>query len=592
MTLEMGFVLVAVMAMLAALWFEIARPEYIVLFVLAVFLLAGLLTPEEALRGFSNQGMLTIALLFIVAGAVQKHGIISRMMIRLLDSSKTQRGSMLRFFAPTALISAFLNNTPIVVMFTPIIKKWCEERQISPSKFLIPLSYVTILGGTITLMGTSTNMVVQGMLLDRGMEGLSLFQLSVVGIPITIVGIAYLATVGYRLLPNHASFRQKAISNAKEYMAEMTVGSDFAHLNKTVKQAGLRELKGLFLIEIIRGDKRISPVRSSTIIQDGDRLIFTGLISTIAELQKIKGLMLETGSDLKLDDLKNGATQLVEAVVSHQSVLVNKSIKESQFRSKYDAGILAVHRNNERIKSKIGDIVLRPGDTLLLLAGSDFVGNYQGSSDFYVVSGLATPDDMKTDRTKGWLSIIVLLLAIVSVTVGWLSMFKAMAAVVVLYLLMKVITPDEARKSVRADVLLLVAGSFGVGAAMTKSGLAEWVANLLLNIGEPMGMLAMLTIVYLLTNLFTEFITNSAAAILMMPIGLELASSLQADPIGFAVIIAIAASASFITPIGYQTNMIVYGPGGYRFSDFVKVGTPLSLLAMVITVLIVRLVWY
>src|SRR5690606_33745454 len=238
-------------------------------------------------------------------------------------------------------------------------------------------------------------------------------------------------------------------------------------------------------------------------------LIFTGLISTIAELQKIKGLMLETGSDLKLDDLKNGATQLVEAVVSHQSVLVNKSIKESQFRSKYDAGILAVHRNNERIKSKIGDIVLRPGDTLLLLAGSDFVGNYQGSSDFYVVSGLATPDDMKTDRTKGWLSIIVLLLAIVSVTVGWLSMFKAMAAVVVLYLLMKVIAPDEARKSVRAGFLLLVAGSFGVGAAMTKSSLAEWVANLLLNIGEPMGMMAMLTIVNLLTNLFSEFITNS-----------------------------------------------------------------------------------
>lgn len=592
MTFEMGFVLVSILGMLVALWYEIARPEFIVCGLLVVYLLAGILTPEEALRGFSNQGMLTIALLFIIAAAVQKHGVINRLMVRLLNGSKSPKGSMIRFFIPTALISAFLNNTPIVVMFTPIVKKWCEDRNLSPSKFLMPLSYVTILGGTITLMGTSTNMVVQGMLLDNGVRGLSLFELSVVGIPITIAGIVYLATLGYRLLPERAGFRRKVISRAKEYMAEMTVQHDFPHLNKTVKQAGLRELKGLFLIEIIRGDKRISPVRSSTVIQAGDRLIFTGLISTIVELEQIRGLRLETGSEWKLTDLKNGETQLVEAVVSHQSSLINKSIKESRFRSRFDAGVLAVHRNQERIKSKVGDIVLRPGDTLLLLAGTDFVSNYTGSGDFYVVSGLETPDAIMNDRKKGWLSTVTLGLAIIVVALGWLSMFKAMALVVCLYFLMKIINPEEARKAVRSDVLLLIAGAFGIGAAMTKSGLAEWAASGLLVFGEPLGIFVLLLLVYLLTNLFTELITNSAAAILMMPIGLEVAASTGADPIGFAVIIAIAASASFITPIGYQTNMIVYGPGGYRFSDFVKVGTPLSLIVMAVTVTIVHVVWF
>ncbi|ENH96211.1 sulfur deprivation response regulator [Gracilibacillus halophilus YIM-C55.5] len=592
MTFHMIFVLIVIIAMFVALVLEIARPDLIVFSALVVFLLTGILTPEEALSGFSNQGMLTIALLFIVAGAVQKHGLIEEMMTKWLDKSKSVKSSMIRFFMPTSISSAFLNNTPIVVTFTPMIKKWCEDRGIAPSKFLLPLSYVTILGGTITLMGTSTNLVIHGMLLDRELEGFHLFQLAVVGFPITIIGFIYLFTVGLKMLPNHLGFTEKVQADSREYIAEMTVQSDFPYVDQSVQKAGLRELTGLYLVEIIRQEERVSPVRSTTVIQEGDRLIFTGLISTIADLQNMKGLTLETGSHLALEDLKNGDTQLVEAVVSHQSSLLSKSIKESQFRSRFDAGVLAVHRDNERIQSKVGDIVLRPGDILLLLTGTDFIRKYQQSSDFYVVSSLDAPSNLKDNRRKGWFALGTLISLITLVTAGVFSMFKAMLLAVFIFLLTKVIRVDEAKNYLQFHVLLLIASAIGVGAAMTKTGLARWIAEQLLAVVEPLGMLAILVIVYLLTNIFTELITNSAAAVLMLPIGLEIATGLDVHYMGIAVIIAIAASASFITPIGYQTNLIVYGPGGYKFRDYIKVGTPLSILVMFVTVTVVHMVWF
>ncbi len=593
MSFEMIFVLILIIAMLVGLLFEIARPDMVIFSVLVIlFITPDIITTEQALSGFSNEGMLTIALLFIVAGSVQKSGLIDRLMEKWLKNSKTQTGSMLRFFVPTSAFSAFLNNTPIVVTFTPIIKKWCEDRGIAPSKYLIPLSYVTILGGTITLIGTSTNLVVHGMLVDHGFDGFSLFTLAVVGVPIAIVGLIFLFTIGHRLLPDNKGFSQKVKEDSKEYIAEMHVTEAFQHVGKSIKNAGLRDLKGLYLVEIIRQKEHISPVKSTTIIKKGDRLIFTGLITTIAELEKIKGLTLETGTNIGLNDLKNGNSNLIEVVVSHQSSLTSRSIKETQFRSKYDAGVIAVHRNNERIKSKVGEIVLRPGDTLLLLAGTDFLEKHYQSNDFYVVSSLDTPKTLKQNPAKGWFSIALLIVMIALVTAGVLSMFKAMALAVLILLATKILTPGEAKQYVQFDVLLLIASALGIGTAMTETGLAEWLANGLVNFGEPLGLLAILFMIYFLTNLFTELITNTAAAVLMIPIVLELAPQLDVDPMGFAVTVAIAASASFITPIGYQTNLIVYGPGGYTFKDYIKVGTPLSILVMITSVTIIYNVWF
>ncbi len=590
--LEMIIVLLLIVMMLLGLLLEIAKPGLIIFLVLAILLLLGIITPEEALSGFSNEGMLIIALLFIVAGAVQESGMIDGAIEKWLEKSKTEQESKIRFFVPIAGLSAFLNNTPIVVAFTPIIKNWCEKRGIAPSKFLIPLSYVTILGGTITLMGTSTNIVVHGMLLDYGFEGFSLFTITVVGIPVTVVGMLYLLTIGNRLLPDHKGFSQRVKEDVKEYIAELQVEKSFQYINHSVEKAGLRDLNGLYLIEIIRRNGRVSPVRNSTIIQAGDRLIFTGQISTIAELQNIVGLTLETGTNVELDDLKNGNTFLVEAVVSHHSSLLSKSIKQSQFRSRYDAGVIAVHRKNEKIQSKVGDIVLKPGDTLLLLAGEDFIQKYKQSDDFYVVSRLETPKLLNKNNFQGLCSIAILLVMIILVAVGVLSMLKAMALAVIILLISGMISAEEIKGYVQFHVLLIIACSLGIGTAMTKTGLAQWIADALMAVSAPIGFIAVLVIMYILTNIFTELITNSAAAALMLPIGLEVADSLHLDPIGFAVLVAIAASASFITPIGYQTNLIVYGPGGYKFKDYIKIGVPLSFLVMITSITVIYFVWF
>ncbi|RWR12546.1 SLC13 family permease [Siminovitchia fortis] len=588
----MIIVLLLIVMMLIALLLELARPELIIFLVLVTLLLLGIITPEQALSGFSNEGMITIALLFIVAGAVQKSGLIDDVMERWLEKSKTEQESKLRFFIPIAGLSAFLNNTPIVVTFTPIIKNWCEKRGIAPSKFLIPLSYVTILGGTITLMGTSTNIVVHGMLLEYGFEGFSLFTITVVGIPVTIAGMLYLFTIGDKLLPDHKGFSQRVKEDAKEYIAELRVKETFPYVNQSVKKSGLGNLNGLYLIEIIRRNERVSPVRNSTIIQAGDRLVFTGQISTMAELQSTMGLTLETGTNLELDDLKNGSIYLVEAVVSHHSSLLSKSVKQTQFRSRYDAGVIAVHRKNEKIQSKVGDIILKPGDALLLLAGEDFIKKYKRSNDFYVVSRLEPPKLLTKNKFQGLCSIGILLAMIILVSFGLLSMLKAMALAVIILLVSRMISAEEIMSNVQFHVLLIIACSLGIGTAMTKTGLAEWTAKGLMAISAPIGVVAVLTIMYLLTSVFTELLTNSAAAAIMLPIGLELSSSLQLDPTGFAVLVAIAASASFITPIGYQTNLIVYGPGGYRFIDYIKIGTPLSFIVMITSVTVIYFVWF
>lgn len=592
MSPEMIFVLLLLFTMLPVLIFELARPAIVFFSVLVILMLTGILTVDEALEGFANEGVHTVALLFIVAGAVQKSGLIDQMIKKWLKTSRTRIGPVLRFFLPVSAFSAFLNNTPIVSTFTPILKTWCENHGIAPSKYLIPLSYVTILGGMITLMGTSTNLVVHGLMLDYGLKGFSFFTLAVVGIPATLIGFIYLFTIGYKWLPENKDSHQPDKDDLKKYIAEVVVTQVFSHHGKSIQQAGLRQLKGLYMVKVIRGDEQISPVTSATIIQKGDRLIFTGLISTIAELQRIKGLKLETGMNITFDDLEGGSTKLVDAVVSDASSLLSKPIKKTQFRSRFNAGIVAVHRHNERIHSKVGDIVLKPGDSLLLLAGPDFIEKQQHSNDFFVVSSLNTPTGLKQNAQKGWISIFILLVAVAVVILGWLSMFKAMALAVVVFLTAKVITPQEAKEYIHFNVLLLIASSLGIGTAMMKTGLAKWIAYALLHIGTPLGLIVILFLLYILTNVFTEVITNSAAAAMMLPIGMEVAQTLAVEPTGIAALIAVAASASFMTPIGYQTNLIVYGPGGYSFTDYLKVGFPLSVLVMMLSVSTIYYVWF
>lgn len=592
MTIEMIFVAAVIVLMLLGMVFEVMRPEVIAFATLVFLILSGILDSEEALFGFSNEGMLTIALLFIIAGAIQKSGMLEYFLTKRFKGNVSKQ-SVLFILIPISGISAFLNNTPIVAALTPLLKKWGQKNGVAASKLLIPLSYVTILGGTITVIGTSTNLIVNGLMIDRDLPGFDFFTLAVIGIPITIIGFIYLFTVGLRMLPDHKDVTEKVEATPKDYLAAFNVDSKFAHVNKPLKETNIEKLDGLYVIEIIReNNERVSPVHLDTIIKEGDRLVFTGVLSSIAELQRKKGLSLVVDSQVELDDLKNKNRKVIEIVIPAESSLVYKTIKNIQFRQRYNAGIIAIHRNSTHIKNNIAEINLRPGDSLLLLADEEFAEKFHESNDFYIVSSPADLDTFTPNLRTGWIIIGLFVLMIGFVTFGVWSMFQAMALLVILLLFTKLIKPGDAIHYIQFNVLLLVASTLGVSVAMTKTGLAQFIAEQMITFAEPYGLFATLLLIYLATNIFTEFITNTGAAALMLPIGLNIASSMNLDPMGIAVIIAIAASASFITPIGYQTNLIVFGPGGYKFTDYMKVGTPLSLLTMITTVTIVYFYWF
>jgi di/tricarboxylate transporter len=592
MTPEMIFVAAMIVLMLVLLLFEVARADFIIFGFLALFLLTGVITTEQALAGFSNEGMLTVLLLFIVGGAIQKHGIMENFIYKVIGKTTSPRGAMAKLLAPVGIASGFFNNTPIVVTLTPIIKKWAKDNHFSPSKFLIPLSYITILGGTITLVGTSTNLIVHGLLISNGVEGFSFFTLSVVGIPIAAVGFIYLITIGYKLLPSTLGAEEMIRDEAKEFLAEATVEGNFPFINKRIVDVASNALKGIYIIEIIRGREHIFPVEATTIVKEGDHIVFSGTLSTIANIEKLKGISLKTGTDVSLESINSDENHLVEAVISHNSGLVGRTIKSAAFKTQYNAGVIAVHRNNERIKSRVGDIILKAGDTLLLLADDQFLKSNQHSYDFYVVSSLTPPEKLEQNNVKGWIAIGLLLVMIFSVTLGMISMFQAMLILVIFLVACRFVRGDEIVDYIQFDVILLIASAFGIGAAMTSSGLASYIANTLVSVAQPLGILGIIVIIYIVTNIFTELITNNAAAVLMFPIAFEIAGQMDIPYIGLIVTIAIAASASFITPIGYQTNLIVYGPGGYKFSDYIKVGLPLSLLTLCVAVTMIYNVWY
>ncbi len=592
MTGEMIFVGLVIVLMLIGLSFEVIRADFLIFLVLVIFLITGVISSEQALSGFSNEGMLTVLLLFIVAGAIQKHGIIELVVYRLLGKAANVKKSMIKVMLPVGLSSGFLNNTPIVVALTPIIRDWAVDNGYSPSKFLIPLSYMTILGGTITMIGTSTTLVVHGLLVGAGLEGFSFFTLAAVGVPITAAGLIYLLTLGYNLLPEHLGAKEQISQETKEFLAEGIIEDKFEHEGETVTKLGRDVLDGIYVIEIIRNNSRVYPVTGETKVLAGDHIIFSGSLNTIGKIQKFKGVTIKTGTELTLDDVVNKDSHLIETVVSHNSSLLNKTLKEANFKTRYNAGVIAIHRNNQRIKSRVGDIVLKTGDTLLLLADNNFINMHKYSGDFYVVNDVAPPENLNQDMRKGWVSLIALVSMILVVTLGWFTMLEAMMILVVLLIGFRFISPNEVKKFVQFDVILLIASAFAVGAAMTESGLAQYIAGGLTALATPFGILGVLFIVYLVTNCFTEVITNSAAAVLMFPIALEVADAMNIEYMGLIITVAIAASASFMTPIGYQTNLIVYGPGGYKFSDYIKVGAPLALITMFIACFIIYFVWY
>ena len=602
MNWQTAFTFVVLLAILISLVRYTHLVDVIFVGAVALFAAAGIITPAEAFSGFSNEGMLTIGALFVVAAGVTQTGLVSRIANRILGHSSNTRTALARVVVPTTIMSAFLNNTTQVAMTMPPLLEWARKHRVAPSKLLLPLSFAAILGGVCTLIGTSTNLVTHGMLKSVGLPGLGMWELGMVGIPIAVVGCTFLILAGPRLLPDRKEFMEQLGESRREFLVEMMVQADCPLAGSSIQEAGLRNLPGLFLVSIERDGNSIAPVSSDEVIVIGDRLTFTGVVSTIVDLQRIRGLVSAADDHTALGDSIKG---LHEAVVSTSSPLIGRNIRDANFRTTYDAAVIAVHRNGARLNQKIGDIVLEPGDTLLLMTAPGFLRVHRNNPDFFLVSLAADIAPERHHRAVVAAAIALGLIAIMTVpdlltvfgvsdaTVIWLEDRRVVFAFLAAGAMVATgcVSASSARRQIDWRVLVVIAASFGISDAMRNSGAADYLARLVSHSSHSFGNLGALAAIYLLTWVLTEFMSNNAAAALMFPIGVAAAKGLGIDPRPFVIAITVAASGGFISPIGYQTHLMVFGPGGYKQSDFLRVGLPMGLLWFATAMLVIPLAW-
>jgi di/tricarboxylate transporter len=575
-----------VLVTLAALLFGQRGPDMAMIGGVVVLLAAGVLSPAEALGGMSNEGMITVAALFVVAAAVERTGALAAVVDRVLGRPATLSSAQLRTMLGPAAVSAFMNNTPVVALMVPAIRDWAKKHRLSVSKLLMPMNAAVVLGGLCTLIGTSTNVVVSGLLAAKTGRPLGMFDITWLGVPLFAAGLVYLVIASRHLLKE----RRPAVGagdDPRQYSLEMLVEPGSPLVGRSIEEAGLRGLEGLFLMEIDRGGHVIAAVGPTERLEAGDRLVFVGVVDSVVELQKIRGLRPATDQVFKLDDPRSERT-LIEAVVSNTCPLIGRTVREGRFRSTYDAVVIAVARNGERLRMKIGDIALEPGDTLLLEASADFADHQRTNRDFYLVS--AVRDSTPPRHERAWIACTVLAAMVLAATLELVPMVAAALVAGAVVVATRCISSDEARGSIEWESLLLIAASFGLARAMEKTGLAEAIAqSTIAAAGEHPHVV--LAAIYLVTMLFTELMSNNAAAVLTFPIAWQTAADLGVNPLPFVMAVTVAASCGFATPMGYQTNLMIYGPGGYKFSDYVRFGGPLNLLVMAITVALAPLIW-
>ena len=579
-----------------------------------VLLITGVITPEEAVHGYSNTALATIGFLYVVAAGLRETGAIGMMSKVFLGNPKTVFGAQARLVPTVAFISAFANNTPIVATFIPALIRLSRRTGIPVGRLLIPLSFAAILGGLCTLIGTSTTLVVAGLLREFGERHpeqvtpqFFMFTVTPVGLVVAVVGVAYVLVFGRTLLRGG---REAPITagGVREYTAGMRVRHGSPVVGRTIEAAGLRQLPSLFLSRIEREGETIIAVSPQEVLREGDVLVFVGVLDSLKDLREVRGLepvVEDEGrglSEMHPHYATRANLRLVEAVVASASPLVGRTIRESGIRTQYRAVVVAVHRHGHQLKKKIGDIILRPGDTLLLETQPGFARHYRDSTDFYLVSEIDEPAGPRHERAwvaLGILAGFVLMLGAGQVLdlegiPGWLQALRPLRTVMTpmpaamlaagLMLFTRCCRGVEARRAIDWQVLIVIGSAFALGAAMEQSGLAETLAKPMIALSGMLGPVGSLAAVYAVTVLCTTFVTHAAAAVLMFPIAYQVATSQELPVLPFAVIVAMAASAEFTTPIGYQTNLMVMGPGGYRFMDFVRFGGPLTVLSGIVAV--------
>jgi len=595
-----GYIVLAIVFLtIVALAKEMLRPGLVFFSSATLLLTLGIISDEEMLAGFSNKGMLTIGLLFLVSEGVRQSGVLNRLAQTYLPRKRRKMVSLIpQIMLPVSLLSGFLNNTPVVIIFAPIIKKWSENLNLSSKKFLIPLSYATIFGGMCTLIGTSTNLVVHGLILENGYEGFSMFELAKVGGFIAIFGTLYMTVFGNRFLPGEKIFfNGRSSTEYKDYYYDVIIPDNSNLVGAEIRNGRLKTLKGLFILSINRDGGIIETRKGTFNLLANDKLLLAGKSDRLNYILSNDNLKL-SGIDLVKGIPKDQLKQY-EAVIAPRFPAIGKTIHDFNFYDHYQAVVIAIHRNGERIASNMDKLTLKAGDNLVLLTTEKFIQNWGDSKIFYLTSYIR---DYRTTGTfwKKWLAFIILLLMIVGTTVGKFihspggiefDMFYFSAIAAILLIWMKIMPQQKYTKAISWDVLITIACAFAISKAMQNSGAAEVFARTTINFSKGFGPIGVLAALYLLTSVFTEIITNNAAAALVFPIALAASQQLGIDPKPFFVTIAIAASASFSTPVGYQTNLIVQAIGNYKFRDYLKIGLPLNLLAFILSMLLIPYFW-
>ncbi|MEM1042750.1 MAG: SLC13 family permease [Bacteroidota bacterium] len=587
---EAWYTLGALVVMTAGLGANVARPDLVLLGTLGLLLLAGVVSPADAFYGLSNPAVVTVGALFVVAAGVERTRALAFLDRLLSARSRGKAGGILARVMPmTSVLSGFLNNTPVVAMLIPRLEEWGRQRGVPASKLLIPLSYAAILGGMLTLVGASTNVVVHGLLLAEGLPGFNMFDFAWIGVPAVAIVATYFVLIGHRTLPATGGGEGRR-AQLRDYHFDVRVSGGAPFAGRTIEEAELRTLGGAYLAHLRRGD-RIIAASPEEVLEAGDVLTFVGDAGVLDELLKRPGLERKVSAVETQDRLRDPHDlTLYEAVISTASVLVGRTLKETGFRERYRGVVLAIHRRDERISGSLGQTPLKAGD-LLLIEGGPYFDHYDapGREEFYYVAPVQQRVEKASRRAPIALGILLGMVAVA--TTGIVPLTVAAFSAALGMVVVGCVTGPGARQAIDLSVLLVIAGALGIGKAVESTGLAAAAAQFVTGVAAGSGPLVALVLIYVTANVLSELITNKASAVLVFPVALSVALEIGADPKAFALAVTIGAAASFLTPIGYQTNLMVMGPGGYRYTDYAKAGFPVSLTVATIAISIINLIW-
>ncbi|MEO0012156.1 MAG: hypothetical protein RLZZ535_545 [Cyanobacteriota bacterium] len=586
--LTLGVVIAALICFITE-WLPV---DITALCVAVVLIVLGLVTPDEGIAGFGNSATITVMAMFILSAGITRTGVVQVFRDLLLKwGGKSVTRQILVMGILVGPISAFINNTAVVAIFLPIVEEWCKKRGISPSKLLMPLSFVTVLGGMITVIGTSTNVLASGIAKDLGYGEFRLFQFSALGIITFLIGLAYLALIAPRLLPNRKNLTSDLVSEGyglEDYVTEVIVSPTSKLIGQTFRSAQLQRDSQVDVLEIIRDQERLPQPVTSRTIRAEDILLVRGKTDDVLKIRAEQGL--DILPDVKFNQ-KTLATELnstdegvAEVLILSNSRLIGATLKDLRFRQRYNLTVLALRRGEELIRERLGRVSLRFGDLLLVQGDKQSLLGLQTTRELLVIEQ-KEPEAIRRD--KAWLAIAIILGVVLIAAFDLLPILVSALMGVVLMIVTGVIKPGEVYGAVRWDVIFLLAGLIPLGTAMENSGATKWLADNLMVLGGNFSGYWVLLFFYIITSLLTEILSNNATVVLLLPIAAEVAKALSLNPISLMFAVTFAASNSFMTPIGYQTNTMVYGPGGYKFWDFFRVGAPLNLLMTIVTPLLI-----